>query len=99
VLTPAATSGVITRLHIEGQTVTDLVFVFRIPLFLLVLILLVFALPAGLVAGAALVAFLAWRWLVRKSRIEQERRHAAILLAVDALPRAERYDWYNKEGK
>jgi hypothetical protein len=77
----------------------DLIFVFRIPLFLLVLVLLIFALPAGLIAGAALVAFLVWRWLVRKSRIEQERRNAAITAAVDALPRAERFDWYNKEGR
>src|SRR5882672_6742093 len=77
----------------------DLVFVFRIPLLLLVLALLVFALPAGLIAGAALVAFLVWRWLVRKGRIQQERRAAAITLAVDGLPRSERFDWYNKEGR
>jgi hypothetical protein len=77
----------------------DLIFVFRIPLLVLVLLLLVFALPAGVIVGAALGAFLVWRWLVRKSRIEQVRRDAAILLAVDALPRAERYDWYNKEGR
>jgi hypothetical protein len=76
-----------------------LIFVFRIPLLLLVLVLLVFAMPAGLIAGAALVAFLAWWWLVRKSRIEQERRDAAIIAAVDGLPRAERFDWYNKEGR
>jgi len=46
-----------------------------------------------------LAIFLACYWLVRKDRIEQERRHTAILLAVDQLPPAERYDWYNKEGR
>jgi hypothetical protein len=77
----------------------DLIFVLRIPLFLVVVGLLIFALPAGLIVGAALVAYLLWRWLNRKTRIEQERRAAAILIAVDELPRAERYDWYNKEGR
>jgi hypothetical protein len=74
----------------------DLIFVFRVPLFLLILLLLIFALPAGLIAGATLVAFLVWQWLVGKSRIEQERRDAAITAAVDALPRAERFDWYRR---
>jgi hypothetical protein len=77
----------------------DLIFVFRIPLLLLVLVLLVFALPAGLIAGTILLVFLIWRWLVRKSRLELERRDAAIMVAVDELPRAERFDWYNKEGR
>src|SRR5712691_10584795 len=77
----------------------DLIFVFRIPLLVLVLVLLVFALPAGLIACAAMAAFLVWHWLVRKSRIEQERRDAAITVAVDGLPRTERFDWYNKEGR
>jgi hypothetical protein len=77
----------------------DLIFVFRIPLLLLVLVLLIFALPAGLIAGAALFAFLVWRWLVRKDRIKQERRDAAITAAVDALPRTERFEWSNKEGR
>jgi hypothetical protein len=35
----------------------DLIFVFRIPLLLLIGVLLIFALPAGLITGAALVAF------------------------------------------
>src|SRR5712671_3836068 len=77
----------------------DLILVFRIPLILLVLILLIFALPAGVIAAVVLFAFLIWRWLVRKSRIEQERRDAAITVAVDGLPRPERFDWYNKEGR
>jgi hypothetical protein len=77
----------------------DLVFVLRIPLLLVVVGLLIFALPAGLIVGAALVAYLLWRWFNRRTRIEQQRRAAAILVAVDALPRVERYCWYNKEGR
>src|SRR5258708_19483657 len=77
----------------------DLILVFRIPLILLVLILLIFALPAGVIAAVVLLAFLIWRWLIRKDRIEQARRDAAITLAVDGLPRPERFDWYNKEGR
>jgi hypothetical protein len=77
----------------------DLIFVLRIPLFLVVVGLLIFALPAGLILGAGLVAYLLWRWLNRKTRIEHESRAAAILIAVDELPRVERYNWYNKEGR
>jgi hypothetical protein len=76
----------------------DLIFILRIPLFLLVAGLLIFALPAGLIVGAALVAYLLWRWLVRKERLEQERRDTAISLCVDKFSRGERYAWYNKEG-
>jgi hypothetical protein len=39
----------------------DLIFVLRISLFFVVVALLIFALPAGLIVGAALVAYLLWR--------------------------------------
>jgi hypothetical protein len=77
----------------------DLIFVLRIPLFFVVVALLIFALPAGLIVGAALVAYLLWRWSNRRTRIAQDRRAAAISVAVDELPSAERYDWSNREGR
>jgi hypothetical protein len=77
----------------------DLIFVLRIPLFFVVVALLIFALPAGLIVGAALIAYLVWRWSNRRARIAQDRRAAVISIAVDQMPSAERYDWSNREGR
>jgi hypothetical protein len=77
----------------------DLIFVFRIPLAIVAVVLLIIFFPAGVIVCVALAAYLLWRWVGRRERIQLERRDAAISLAVSELPRAERYAWQNREGR
>jgi hypothetical protein len=77
-LTPMDLEDVIMQLVSGRSTAMDLIFVLRIPLFFVVVALLIFALPAGLIVGAALVAYLLWRWSNRRTRIAQDRRAATI---------------------